>query len=230
MILTGPEIRAQVANGIEDVKNGVRKLVRGLDHENGETMDYIHIDPYEPDLVGPNSVDLRLGEGLLVYGRELKPVSGNPYDRDARRSFGRREGSLEWLPPQHDQPLDMMRDNPTMEIPFTESIVLHPGILYLARTIETIGSNKFVPIVEGRSSVGRLGIHIHVTAGFCDIGFKGTITLEIHVIHPVRIYPGVPICQAYFLKPDGAIELYKGRYQNQEEPTASRFSLPKDNE
>ena len=110
----------------------------------------------------------------------------------------------------------------TLTIP-EDGLMLYPGVLYLGRTIECIGSNCFVPIVEGRSSVGRLGISVHVTAGFCDLGFKGTITLEMHVIHPVKIYPNVPICQAYFLKPEGAIELYKGRYQGQVEPTASRF-------
>jgi dCTP deaminase len=125
--------------------------------------------------------------------------------------------------------LDMRKGNTTYELEIPEEgLILWPGILYLGRTIECIGSNKFVPIVEGRSSVGRLGIHVHVTAGFCDVGFKGTITLEIHVIHPVRVYPNIPICQAYFLKPEGKIELYKGRYQNQEDPTPSRFQMPKE--
>ncbi len=125
--------------------------------------------------------------------------------------------------------LDMNRENKTipLEIPET-GIILLPNILYLGCTVECIGSNSFVPIVEGRSSVGRLGIHVHVTAGFCDLGFKGSITLEIHVIHPVRIYPNVPICQAYFLKPEGAIELYKGRYRDQLGPVPSRGHLHPD--
>jgi dCTP deaminase len=70
-------------------------------------------------------------------------------------------------------------------------------------------------------------MHVHVTAGFCDLGFRGTITLEIHVIHPIRVYPNIPICQAYFLKPQGVIELYNGRYSGQVDPTPSRFALKK---
>jgi dCTP deaminase len=219
MILTGPEIRAQIEHGVEDVRGGVRKYVGLSRHEDVTTMDYIHVDPYDPELVGPNSVDLRLGNKLLTY--HLGAVK-HLQSQNGLLTVDKELYQLE--------PLDMRRDNPSIEIeiPQKHGLVLYPGVLYLGRTIECIGSNKFVPIVEGRSSVGRLGIHVHVTAGFCDLGFRGTITLEIHVIHPVRIYPNIPICQAYFLKPEGAIELYKGRYMNQEEPTASRFSLSKE--
>lgn len=195
MILTGPEIRKQVASG------------------------GITVSPHDPKLVGPNSVDLRLSNDLLVYEGAVKRFKDGSGARDNPVYEG-----------PHDRPLDMRKENETfrLDVPI-DGLVLRPGILYLGRTIETIGSDKFVPIVEGRSSVGRLGIHVHVTAGFCDIGFRGTITLEIHCIHPVRIYPNVPICQAYFLSPQGEIELYKGRYQGQVEPTASRFSREKPN-
>ena len=196
MILTGPEIRAQVEDG--------RFAEAGFGPST--SMRHIHVDPYDPELVGPNSIDLRLGDSLLVY----EPLTTNGFN------------------PERFEPLDMRKENPTIEVGIPDDgLVLEPGVLYLGRTIECIGSNAFVPIVEGRSSVGRLGIHVHVTAGFCDLGFKGTITLEIHVIHPVRVYPGVAICQAYFLEPRGEIELYKGRYQGQVEPTASRFSQKK---
>lgn len=205
MILTGPEIRRLVGIGKWNQEKADRNPGNKLAISG---MDAIHIDPYDPELVGPNSVDLRLGDKLLVYEDVI----------DGRRD-----------PHGWPMALDMKKPNPTSEIEiYEDGLILRPGILYLGRTIECIGSNKFVPIVEGRSSVGRLGIHVHVTAGFCDLGFKGTITLEIHVIHPVRIYPNIPICQAYFLEPKGAIELYKGRYMNQEEPTASRFSLSKE--
>jgi dCTP deaminase len=190
-----------------------------------ERMNYIDIDPYDPELVGPNSIDLRIGNELLVYeagferhqyfSEEASSLKSNP-DRNWMGSLGLSSESV----------IDMNGENETHKLALPEEgLTLWPGILYLASTIETIGSNSFVPIVEGRSSVGRLGIHVHVTAGFCDLGFRGTITLEIHVIHPVRIYPNKPICQAYFLRPEGEIELYKGRYQNQVEPTASRFGV-----
>lgn len=216
MILTGPAIRGAVWSGKQ--LHGQTKTAVATKENVGQydSMDYIHVDPYDPNLVGPNSVDLRLGNKLLVYENVVKRFrnSGSP------ESPVYAEGG--------SQPLDMREENPAFELEIPEDgFILRPGILYLGRTIECIGSNKYVPIVEGRSSVGRLGIHIHVTAGFCDLGFKGTITLEIHCIHPVRIYPNVPICQAYFLRPEGDIELYQGRYQGQEEPTASRFSREK---
>lgn len=107
-----------------------------------------------------------------------------------------------------------------------EGIILVPGILYIGSTKETIGTNKYISSIDGRSSIGRLGIQIHMTAGFGDIGFNGTYTLEITVVHPVHIYPDMLIGQVYFEKPDGNIDfLYNGRYQNQSEPVASRINI-----
>ena len=72
-------------------------------------------------------------------------------------------------------------------------------------------------------------MQIHLTAGFGDLGFKGTYTLEITVINPVRVYPGLPIAQVYFEKPDGKIDfLYHGRYQGQIEPTESKINISSD--
>lgn len=76
--------------------------------------------------------------------------------------------------------------------------MIFPNKLYLARTMEYTETHKFVPMLEGRSSVGRLGISIHSTAGFGDIGFCGYWTLEISCVEPVVIYPGVEICQIYY--------------------------------
>lgn len=79
-----------------------------------------------------------------------------------------------------------------------EGMVLKPGKLYLGRTVERTRTDKFIPMLEGRSSVGRLGMGIHVTAGFGDIGFDGPWTLEITVTEPLRIYPLVEIAQIYY--------------------------------
>lgn len=99
----------------------------------------------------------------------------------------------------HSKELDMARELPTAIIHLSKNgIVLYPGYLYLARTMEYTETHKFVPMLEGRSSVGRLGISIHSTAGFGDIGFCGYWTLEISCVQPVRIYPGVEICQIYY--------------------------------
>jgi dCTP deaminase len=96
-----------------------------------------------------------------------------------------------------------------------EGILLTPGRLYLARTIEHTRTENYVPMLEGRSSIGRLGLFVHVTAGFGDVGFSGFWTLEIFCVQPIRIYAGVEICQIYYHAIEGDYELYKsGKYQN----------------
>ena len=99
-----------------------------------------------------------------------------------------------------------------------------PNILYLGRTVERCKSDKFIPMINGRSSGGRLGLSIHVCAGFGDIGFNGTWTLEITVVQPLKIYPYEEVAQVCYFTPYGNTEkLYRGRYYNQEEATPSRF-------
>ena len=119
----------------------------------------------------------------------------------------------------YDEPfLDMKKPNKTstMIIP-DEGLMLEPGRLYLGRTVEYTESHRFVPMLEGRSSIGRLGMYIHVTAGFGDIGFKGYWTLEIHCVQPIRIYAGVDICQIYYHSIEGDYDPYiSGKYQNNE--------------
>lgn len=121
--------------------------------------------------------------------------------------------------------LDMKRDMRTQRIQIPEGgYILQPGKLYLGRTEEFTRTDTFVPMLEGRSSVGRLGIYIHVTAGFGDIGFAGYWTLEISCIQPVRIYPFVDVCQIYYHTIEGDYDLYeKGKYQNNDGIQASRM-------
>ena len=96
-----------------------------------------------------------------------------------------------------------------------EGLVLSPGTLYLGRTMEFTRTEGFVPMLEGRSSMGRLGLCVHVTAGFGDVGFAGFWTLEIHAIMPIRIYPGMEICQIYYHTVEGDFQSYvSGKYQN----------------
>lgn len=95
--------------------------------------------------------------------------------------------------------LDMKEDNAYTISKIPESgLLIRPGKLYLGRTMERTETKCFVPMLEGRSSVGRLGISIHSTAGFGDIGFKGYWTLEISCVQPVIIYPGIEIGQVYY--------------------------------
>ena len=112
--------------------------------------------------------------------------------------------------------LDMKEPNPVSRIIIPEDgLLLEPNRLYLGRTNEYTSTSRYVPMLEGRSSTGRLGLFIHVTAGFGDIGFSGYWTLEIYCVQPVRIYPNVEICQIYYHDIDGEYELYKsGKYQN----------------
>lgn len=151
----------------------------------------IVIDPFDKARLGSNSYDLTLSKHLAIY--------------DTRG---------------HE--LDCKKDNPIerFEIP-AEGFVMQPGILYLGSTNEFTETRKLMPYIEGKSSVGRLGITAHITAGAGDIGFKGFWTLEITVVHPVRVYAGMPICQILYMMPLGNCEVPYGmkngaKYQGQE--------------
>lgn len=158
----------------------------------------IVITPFDKKRVNPNSYNLRLGSRLLVYEPTYQE-SSNPA-----------LGSI------HTVVLDMKKDNPVREIEIgKKGFVLRPGELYLGETMEHTETPNYVPIIEGRSSVGRLGIQVHVTAGFGDIGFKGKWTLEITAVHPVRVYAGVEICQIAYMTSYGKITPYQGKYLNQ---------------
>ena len=112
--------------------------------------------------------------------------------------------------------LDMKKSNRVkrMEIPET-GLTLEPHRLYLARTIERTETHNLVPMIEGRSSIGRLGLFVHVTAGFGDVGFAGYWTLEMFAVQPVKIYPGVAICQIFYHEIAGEVKEYvSGKYQN----------------
>jgi dCTP deaminase len=114
--------------------------------------------------------------------------------------------------------LDMKRECKTHRIPIPDSgLVLQPNKLYLGRTIEYTRTARYVPMLEGRSFIGRLGLFIHVTAGFGDVGFEGYWTLEMFCVQPVKIYAGVEICQIYYHTLEGEYEKYSSnKYQNNE--------------
>ncbi len=112
--------------------------------------------------------------------------------------------------------LDMKRPNRFRRLTIPEEgLVLQPNQLYLGRTIEHTETHNLVPMLEGRSSIGRLGLFVHVTAGFGDVGFSGYWTLEMFAVQPVRIYPGVQVCQIFYHTLEGAVTEYQsGKYQN----------------
>src|SRR6056297_506176 len=112
--------------------------------------------------------------------------------------------------------LDMKKKNSYKKIKIPEEgLILEPGKLYLGRTAEYTETHNAVPMLEGRSSVGRLGLFIHVTAGFGDVGFRGYWTLEIFCVQPIVIYPDVEICQIYYHEISPDHEEYAGsKYQD----------------
>jgi len=112
--------------------------------------------------------------------------------------------------------LDMCRPNRVRRLTIPpEGLVLPPNQLFLGRTVERTETHNLVPMIEGRSSVGRLGLFVHVTAGFGDVGFCGYWTLEMFAVQPVRIYPGVSICQIFYHDIRGRFTEYASdKYQN----------------
>lgn len=112
--------------------------------------------------------------------------------------------------------LDMKQKLETRELIIPDDgLTLTPGVLYLGRTYEYTKTNNLVPMLEGRSSIGRLGLFIHITAGFGDVGFAGFWTLEIFCVQPVKIYPMVQICQVFYHTIEGQFTAYASKkYQN----------------
>ena len=115
-----------------------------------------------------------------------------------------------------DSTLDMKKKNNVTSIIIPpEGLLLKANKLYLGRTIEYTKTENYVPMLEGRSSIGRLGLFIHVTAGFGDVGFSGYWTLEMFCVEPIRIYANIEICQIYYHAIQGEYEKYSsGKYQN----------------
>ncbi len=127
--------------------------------------------------------------------------------------------------------LDAKKDNEVREIEIPESgITLASGTVYLGCTQEVIGSDYFVPIIRGRSSIGRLGLFINITADLIDIGSISQLTLQLNAVQPVTIYPGMQIGQVTFWTPCGKIKKYDGRYSGSKGPVPSKMYLdfPKD--
>lgn len=118
--------------------------------------------------------------------------------------------------------LDPHHKNPYQEITLPKKgYLLMPNHLYLGCTVEEIGSDYFVPMIQARSSTSRLGLSISFNSGLGDLGFKRQWTLMLNAIQPLKIYPGMPLGQILFLEPMGEISFYKGHYRNAKGPTTS---------
>lgn len=147
-----------------------------------------------------------IGKDIIIEPFDEKRINPNSYNLSLANE----------LLVYDEQILDMKKLNTTSKITIPDDgIILEPNKLYLGRTNEFTKTDKYVPMLEGRSSTGRLGLFIHVTAGFGDVGFAGFWTLEMFCIHPIKIYPNVEICQIYYHDILGDYDLYNsGKYQN----------------
>ncbi|MDR2681494.1 MAG: dCTP deaminase [Holosporaceae bacterium] len=126
----------------------------------------------------------------------------------------------------NDHVLDAKRSNDVREIVIPDSgITLASGTVYLGCTKEIIGSDYFCPIIRGRSSIGRLGLFINITADLIDIGSISQVTLQLNAVQPVTIYPGMQIGQVTFWTPQGEIKKYNGKYKGSKGPAASKMYL-----
>ncbi|MFR8066415.1 MAG: dCTP deaminase [Acutalibacter sp.] len=157
-------------------------------------------------ILSGKEIQRHMGKDIVIQPFDPKRLNPNSYNLSLHNELLVYENRL----------LDMKVPNPVKTLTIPESgLVLEPDKLYLGRTNEFTQTDRFVPMLEGRSSVGRLGLFIHVTAGFGDVGFAGYWTLEIFCVQPIRIYPNVEICQIYYHDIQGEYEPYQsGKYQN----------------
>ena len=166
----------------------------------------IVIDPFDASLIQPSSIDVRVDRRYRVFHNQRHPYI------DVRK------------------PMEDLTE--LVDIGGEEPFILHPGEFVLGQTLERVTlPNDLVARLEGKSSLGRLGLLIHSTAGFVDSGFSGNLTLELSNVAnlPITIYEGMPIGQISFMRMDGPVDRPYGaesntsKYQGQTEPTASRF-------
>lgn len=221
-------------------------MLSGLEIKKQINLGNIVISEFDESRLNPNSYNIRLGNTLKVYKKAIASsdeVKGEifkrmePYREEAqsilaKQSLDEKEvennkNRIEELTKIQEDitnqvlreyALDPKKENETIDITIPEEgYVLLPGTLYLGETVEYTETYGYVPKIDGRSTTGRLGIVIHLTAGFGDNGFKGKWTLEITATHPVIVYPNMEIGQLYFeeLQGDSSMK-YEGKYQNQQ--------------
>ncbi|HMA68479.1 MAG TPA: dCTP deaminase [Candidatus Mcinerneyibacterium sp.] len=160
-------------------------------------------------ILSGNEIKNELNKNIIIRPFNEKQINPNSYNLKLADKLIFYETNL----------LDMKKKNGYKKIKIPEDgLILKPGKLYLGRTREYTETLNYVPMLEGRSSVGRLGLFIHVTAGFGDVGFKGYWTLEIFCVQPIRIYPEIEICQIYYHTIKGKYKNYEStKYQNSKE-------------
>jgi len=189
------------------------------------TQGDIEIDPFDHAGVKSErrgqlqtgSYDLTLGDGVAVYDRWVHTLREETADRV-------KDGSA--LSPLNRE-LDIKEEPTVTRFTIDKNVgwLLKPGIGYLMHTRERVHTKKFIPVLDGRSSIGRLFISVHATAGYGDAGFDGQYTLEVTVQHSIRVYADMRIAQMRFHTMVGEpLRLYDGNYRGEASrgPVASR--------
>jgi len=182
-VLTGPEIQRCIREG------------------------RISVTPFDEKYINPGSLDLTLGDTVALY-RDTAVVSAGGFDlpfrtgtmdltEEALRATTRQGGKN--LTPYYAE-MDSKKQHDVWKFDIDPKIgwLLRPGIGYLMHTAERVCTKEFVPVIDGKSSIGRLFVMVHVTAGYGDTGFDGQYTLEVLTTYPVRVYPGMRFCQMRF--------------------------------
>lgn len=186
-------------------------LMSDNDIRSAKHMGWLNVEPYDPDMVQPASIDIRLGNHFIEY---TDFTAG---------------GRIAVDPIVIDPEEDTARLHSTTVLPDGGTMVLHPGAFMLAHTIETITlSSRIAARLEGRSSYARLGLIVHSTAGFIDPGFSGQVTLELSNLapHPIILRPGARVGQICFIPTVSASDTPYGirdgsKYQGQVRATPS---------
>jgi dCTP deaminase len=149
-----------------------------------------------------------LSDSSILDAISTNDIVIDPYDRSCLGTNSYDVHLSKFLACYVDEIIDAKKHNKVNHFEIEEDgIVLRPGKTYLGSTIEYTETRKFVPFLEGKSSVGRLGIDIHATAGKGDVGFCNHWTLEISVSQPVRVYAGMPIGQLIYFNVEGDVEV-----------------------
>jgi len=166
-------------------------------------------------ILSGDEIRKRMGSEIKIDPFDERNLKSNSYDLTLHHE----------LMVYEEVVLDMRKPNRVRRMTIAEDgIVLSPNQLYLGRTVEITETHNLVPMVEARSSVARLGLFVNVSASFGDVGFRGCWTLEMYAVQPVRIYPGIPICQILFHEITGEIREYESdKYQHANDIQPSLF-------
>ena len=199
-----PRLRCELRRASKSCENQI-VLLSDRDIRKYAESGRINVTPWDPQMIQPSSVDIHLDRFFRLFDNHKYPV----------------------IDPAADQP-DLTR---LIDVSADGEFVLHPGEFVLGSTFETVSlADDVAARLEGKSSLGRLGLLTHSTAGFIDPGFSGHVTLELSntATMPIKLYPGMKIGQLCFFQLSSPADAPYGngadgsRYQGQRGPTASR--------